>query len=335
MEAGVRCGGLRYLSRTIDALTGGMGFAGGAPAMPFLLRNDHPLRRDCFLAGLLLTLVPAATAQNDPAWAEDRRMPGIEVEVANDRLTLHADGEPLAEVLRAIGDAGGLQIVLRGAFATPVRESFADRPLEDAIRRLARGHSVILHGNPDPAAGAAGLAEVRVIENPNLATSEGPMPGDPPPDAVEAGPEADAEEPQMDREAFRLARLGVPPPTRKTILIELGDPDQTTRVAAVPKVGSLGPGAALDILAGVLAEEDDPLVRSRAVAALTGLEGPGARMLLRERALGDEDAELRMQVSGRPSGWPAHPGPVTLPGATRSPPRRPASRGPGPGGRFR
>jgi len=68
------------------------------------------------------------------------------------------------------------------------------------------------------------------------------------------------------------------------------------RVAAVPKVGALAPGAAVDIRSGVLAEEDDPLVRSRAVDALTRLEGPGARGLLRERGLGDEDAGLRTQA---------------------------------------
>jgi hypothetical protein len=79
----------------------------------------------------------------------------------------------------------------------------------------------------------------------------------------------------------------VPPPTREDILLELGDPDQVARVAAVPLVGSLGPPAALGILSGVFAEEDDPLARSRAVAALTRFEGLGA---------GRQDAELRMQA---------------------------------------
>ena len=67
----------------------------------------------------------------------------------------------------------------------------------------------------------------------------------------------------------------MPPPTREDILIELDDPDQAKRVAAVPKVGALQPGAAVDVLAGVFAAEDDPLVRSRAVAALTRLDAPG------------------------------------------------------------
>jgi HEAT repeat protein len=37
-------------------------------------------------------------------------------------------------------------------------------------------------------------------------------------------------------------------------------------------------------------------VRSRAVAALTRLDGPTARGLLRERALADDDPTLRMQA---------------------------------------
>ena len=73
---------------------------------------------------------------------------------------------------------------------------------------------------------------------------------------------------------------------------------------------------------GVFAEEDDPLVRSRAVAALTRLDGPGARGLLRERALADEDAELRMQalnalarLERRPVGQRARAGPAPGPRA--------------------
>ena len=81
-----------------------------------------------------------------------------------------------------------------------------------------------------------------------------------------------------------------------TSCLELGDPDQAARVAAVPKVGSLAPRAAIELLSGVFLNEDDNTVRSRAVAALTRLKGPSARGLLRERALKDDDAGLRMQA---------------------------------------
>jgi HEAT repeats len=264
--------------------------------MAWLTRGGRRLSQGCLPAGCFLALISPAATQDRAAPAEGPGTGGIEVAVSDDRLTLHADGAPLAEVLRAIGEAGAFEVVLRGAFVTPVRESFADRPLEDAILHLVEGHSVVLRrDDPEPVSGAAALAEIRVIENPALAASEGAGADEPASGAAEAAANDAGQEP-LDREAFRLANLGKPPPTREGILLELGDSDQAERVAAVPKVGSLAPQAALDILAGVFAEEDDPLVRSRAVAALTRLEGPAARGLLRARALEDEDAELRMQA---------------------------------------
>ena len=263
--------------------------------MLFLTCAAHRLWQGCLSAGFFLTLIASAAAEDAPAG--DPPAAAVEAVVTSGRLTLQADGTPLAEVLRAIGAAGGFEVVLRGAFATPVSESFADRPLEDAIRELAEGHSMIVrHGDPDPATGATALAEIRVLENPDLAAAAETPADEPVPEADEGALEDDGEYALSEREAFRLANSGVPPPTREDILIELDDPDQALRVAAVPKVGALAPGAATDVLAGVFAEEEDPLVRSRAVAALTRLEGPGARRLLRERALGDEDAELRMQA---------------------------------------
>ena len=59
---------------------------------------------------LFLALIASAAAEDAPA--------GVEARVTEGRLTLQADGAPLAEVLRAIGAAGGFEVVLRGAFAT-------------------------------------------------------------------------------------------------------------------------------------------------------------------------------------------------------------------------
>jgi hypothetical protein len=49
---------------------------------------------------------------------------------------------------------------------TPVHQLFADRPLEDVIRRLIEGRSVVVlrDDSDDPASGAGPLAEIRVIE---------------------------------------------------------------------------------------------------------------------------------------------------------------------------
>ena len=275
--------------------------AKGERNMLFLTCAAHRLWQGCLPAGFFWALIASAAAADAPA--EGPSAAGVEARVTDGRLTLHADGAPLADVLRAIGAAGGFEVVLRGAFATPVSESFADRPLEDAIRELVEGHSMIVrHGDPDAETGATEVAEIRVLENPDLAAAaetaadERMAVADEDTEEDEDTQEDDGEYALSEREAFRLANRDVPPPTRDDILIELDDPDQARRLAAVPKVGALAPGAAADVLAGVFAAEDDPLVRSRAVAALTRLEGPGARRLLRERALGDQDAELRMQA---------------------------------------
>ena len=256
----------------------------------------RPLWQGLPSVGFVFGLVSSVTAADDRASLKDPPAPAVEVEVTDDLLTLHADGVPLAEVLRAIGEAGSFGVVLRGEFAMPVRQSFIDRPLEDSVWRLVEGHSVIVvHEAPD-ASGTAGLAEIRVIENPALAALEDAASDDPAGDDAEAADGDATDDPPLDRAAFRLAKLGVPPPTREDILLELGDFDQAARVAAVPKVGSLRPREALAILSDIFAQDDDPLVRSRAVAALTRLEGSGARGLLRDWALGDEDAGLRMQA---------------------------------------
>ena len=97
---------------------------------------------------------------------------------------------------------------------------------------------VILRAAPDAASGAAGLAEVRVIENPArtaVAAARSPEPGQ---DDGEVAQDDAVDHPPMDRETFRLANLGVPPPSREEIRFDLADPDHAARVAAVPKVGS-------------------------------------------------------------------------------------------------
>ncbi len=109
--------------------------------MPFLTRRGDRFWQGCLSVGFCLGPVLVAAAQDERASpAKDPPAAGVEVEVTGGLLTLDADGAPLAEVLRAIGQAGGFEVVLRGGFRAPVRESFADRPLEDVIRRLVAGH---------------------------------------------------------------------------------------------------------------------------------------------------------------------------------------------------
>jgi HEAT repeats len=265
-------------------------------------------RRDVFPASLVfcLSIVPGAAVaagigKDIPAAAASG--PALQATVKAGRLTLETEGAPLAWVLRAIGEAGSFRVMLRGEFAEPVNHSFIDEPLENTIRRLVEGHSVvILHDDPDPATGIADVAEIRVIENPARAASE---PADTESKAVDpqmsysepdVAPEEDAIDPVAKEEEYRQAVFDYTPPTKDELLSELDEADPAARVVAIPKVGALRPEEAIGVISHVFSSEEDATVRSRAVAALTRLDGTGSRGLLRERALEDEDPGVRMQA---------------------------------------
>jgi hypothetical protein len=135
------------------------------------------------------------------------------------------------------------------------------------------------------------LAEVRVIAS--AAPSRPFAAVDDQPAMTEA---ADGDDPISVRAAFRQAHLGTPAPTEDDLRLALEADDQADRMAAIPKVGSLAPGAALGVLGDVMARDEDPLVRSRAVAALIRLDGEGAGSLLQAAVLQDADAEIRIQA---------------------------------------
>jgi len=261
----------------------------------------HRLRPLCRSIGLVIGLSLAAGAalaaghDTEVATAELSR-PTLEAAVAADRLTLRVEGAPLAEVLRAIGEAGAFDVVLRGELAEPVHQSFSNEPLEKAIRALVGRHSlIVIRGDPTSGESATGLAEIRVTANRTQLSfdTDDAGPGASVPDVT---PEEDATDPIDQQEAYWQAVLDYVPPTKDDLLFELDEPEQATRVAAVPKVGSLPPRQAIEVISHVFANDDDTTVRSRAVAALTRLDGPGARGLLRARALEDDDPGLRMQA---------------------------------------
>lgn len=235
-----------------------------------------------------LWLGTAAVAQETPA---------IEVLVEDGRLSLRAEAAPLAEVLDAIGEAGGFAVVIRGELAQPVDRVSDAEPIEDVLQDLARGHSMIIKRAPD----SGDLAEIRVIANP----AQRAAPADDTPDVAEQGGAGDGSSPVSARAAFRLAHQGMPAPTEDELRFALTADDQAERVAAVPKVASLRPGDALGVLEDVLAEDEDPLVRSRAVAALTRFDGDDAGSLLQAAALADADADLRIQAINALAASPA------------------------------
>jgi HEAT repeats len=68
----------------------------------------------------------------------------LDVTVESSRVSLVARDAPLADVLAAIGRQAGVKVVLRDALRTSVTATLVNVPLEEAIRRLSRWHSLAL-----------------------------------------------------------------------------------------------------------------------------------------------------------------------------------------------
>jgi HEAT repeats len=68
----------------------------------------------------------------------------LDVTVSESRVSLVARQAPLADVLGAIGRQAGVKVVLRDALGTSVTATLVNIPLEEAIQRLGRWHSIVL-----------------------------------------------------------------------------------------------------------------------------------------------------------------------------------------------
>jgi hypothetical protein len=95
-------------------------------------------------------LVTTGAVASAPIVCEAQQARGVSVAVAASRVTLSAQDAPLAEVLTAIGREAGITVVLKGDITNQVTETVVDAPLDDVVRRLTRGHSVVLVYDPAP-----------------------------------------------------------------------------------------------------------------------------------------------------------------------------------------
>jgi HEAT repeats len=240
-------------------------------------------RRVGWRAGLAVALAAALAggAAADPAPEENAAAgrAALEVDVTDGLLSLEATA-PLAEVLRAIGAAGGFRVVVKGVLAEPVAASFTDQPLEDAIRELVGRRSLVVVR--DPSSDPAALAEIKVFGDPVAAAVEEETPAQPAEDAAPDG--------------VSSAIVAHAAPTKDDVLWALDDPERDARVAALPRTRGLPPGEAVEVLSGVLTNEADALVRSRAIAALTRINDGEATALLKAWVRDERDAEIRMQA---------------------------------------
>jgi hypothetical protein len=256
-------------------------------------RRHRPASALVFCASLLGSAAAAAGEEPQAGAADRAQAAAMDVQVEHGRLSLRVDGAPLAEVLRAIGEAAGFPVVLDGMLATPVSQSLTDEPLEDALRRLLGTNGMVVVRRHEADENVSSIAEIRVVARPGKAPPEAAA-TEPPARELAA---ADGDEAPWDRARFRQAHLDLRwPPSKEDILVELAEPDLAARVAAVPKVAVLEPREAVRVLSDIVAEEPDQLVRSRAIAALARLGTADAAAVLTEQALGNDDGALRMQA---------------------------------------
>jgi HEAT repeats len=162
----------------------------------------------------------------------------------------------------------------------PIHEPRVDpAPVSEALGGIGRAEL-----------GAPGLSGMAAMKQPILAAS-GVV------NREQAISNASEVNPISDRAGSRAASAELEGhPAKEEISFELGESEQAARVAAVPKVGTLAPSEAIEVLSTVFSTEEDVLVRSRAVAALTRVEAPAATALLRSWAFDDEDSSLRAQA---------------------------------------
>jgi hypothetical protein len=235
----------------------------------------------------LLAMSSTAGPYASVVFAAQPRGQVLDVTVDASRVSLVAREAPLGDVLAAIGRQAGVKVVLRDALSTSVTATLVNVPLEEAIQRLTRWHSIVMIYDRSTRAEGSALSEVWV---------KSPYPAAPGLSAVPAGPVAAAparEEPtktgpQTEPERWAQALLaskdtgpeiqrqqlealvlahGEPAIVAALRQVATRDPAPRARRAAIQVLGSMGSLDAIEAIRATLADAH-PGVRSEAQTAL-------------------------------------------------------------------
>jgi hypothetical protein len=172
-----------------------------------------------------------------------------------------------------------VDVTLQGDLSAPVTQSFAGLSLEDGIRRLARGHSVVVtYGAPAGDAEPAKAAGVWVMATPpstaraSIDSAPSTSSAGAPAGKDEAGPASRVETTGESPLAPRIGEIG-----------RLAEDADHGSAAAILRLGEIGSADA------------DAELRQQAVAALGRLANPAAEPML-VAALSDEDVSVRVRA---------------------------------------
>jgi len=275
----------------------------------------------------------------------DRAGPAIcRVDTRGNELTVDVRGTPLADVLRAIGERASIDVTLRGDFSAPVTASFAGVPLEEGIRRLVPGHSlVVTYAGSSGTPGANAVTGIVVVSGsagspaPMSVERERPTPGGNGDTSV-AAPATNApltgwvddiraltgEADLGSRAALaRLTEISASEPAgavreqavaaigrlagvdiEPALTAALADADASVRLRAVRGLRRTGTETAVASLARAATDDPDPEVRLAALSALTSFPGPAMVQGL-VRAMADPDGRVRDAAARGLTWWNA------------------------------
>jgi HEAT repeats len=237
---------------------------------------------------VLVFLVIGAAAGTVGAVAHAAQATGqvLDLTVMSSRITLSARDVPLADVLTAIGRQTGVKILLQGDLSALVTEMFVNVPLDEGIRRLSRGHSVVfIYAGASAPARDAALSEVWVMSaSPALGSR----------DPYSVTPRAGAGRRDDGRAADTRGSTASERPVELTRELKSGTLETRLRLIEAV-VRERGEYAALDILRDAATHDADPRVRRAAIQVLTYMPSPDAVEAIRA-TLGDRHAGVRAEA---------------------------------------
>jgi hypothetical protein len=253
------------------------------------------------LAALSFPATPGAAMPALPAPSTFR------LQIDGSLMSLEAKGAPLSEILAAIGDLSGMDVVIEGELDGKVHDAFADLPLQRALKRLISDlPHVMLH---DPGAetprelwvyGTARREDgartksrthrmpAKVLDLPRL-------------DTARRLDTLMRKELRAARETARAALAG-DKADLSPIVADLAAEDPNTRRRAIQALAQIGNGRAAEMLAGALQVEREPGLRRLALAALSRIDEPTARALLDAAPASLGSAEAKEKAPWGPGG---------------------------------
>ncbi len=250
------------------------------------------------LAGLVLFAAAPALDVGDRLALAAEQETTIEVSLRQGLLSVDLRETSLATALSAIGDEAGFRVAITGDLDTPVSWSFTDVPLDKALRRLLQNTNwVLIHGpardggtgrlvavHAWPGHGAAAESAARVAKT--IRTGNGELAGRPP----LVSPDDDRSD--RLRAVRKLASQPHAGAAKVLALVLSEDEDAVVRRVAAIGLGKLAGGPVLAALAAAL-DDEDKWVRRRAIQGLRRIGGEEAARAVGETLAGDPDPEVR------------------------------------------